>query len=157
MTNKWLWKRVSVFPKLHGSLSAGRWNRHARPLNLGLGCLARREQETDHPVSWFGLQETDVFYFPPPGHLVGWLVARTILWGSSSRRGGDVRTEGPQYPAPTCSSVMRPLGSTELSCVEWCRMEQSQASLLSPAQQKKINVWFKPQGFGVIESAAVDD
>ena len=36
-------------------------------------------------------------------------------------------------------------------------MEQSQASLLSPAQKKKINVWFKPQGFGVIESAAVDD
>ena len=36
-------------------------------------------------------------------------------------------------------------------------MEQSQASLLSSAQQKKINVWFKPQGFGVIESAAGDN
>ena len=36
-------------------------------------------------------------------------------------------------------------------------MEQSLASLLSPAQQKKINVWFKPQGFGVIDSAAIDN
>lgn len=147
MTNKWLWKLGSIFPKFLGSLSAER-----------SGLLGQKGAE-DWPSSsltWVSRNWCILFPTSWDTRLVGWFLvpfceeAQATGWGCP--HGGDPISSTSLQLCDAPSPKYK-----QLSCAEWCHMEQSLASLLSPAQQKKINVWFKSQGFGVIDSAAIDN
>lgn len=147
-----------MFPKFFSTSSIGRWSQCRCPLNLRSILLGQ----------WNAVGMTIGFLSPGLKKLVNSIplllrhlsrTSATILRASSSHLVVTPTRRGLSSQYQLASSVTAPSWTgIQLSCPNWCHVEQSQAFLLSSAQQKSEQnkcCCLMPLCYGIICSAAI--